>query len=576
MASDLRLNLARKWRSQSFEQVVGQELPVRMLKNSLYRECYFPVYLFCGQRGCGKTTTARLFAAALGCQQLDAFRSTPQEVIVPCRTCDSCLQMRAGTHPDFIEIDAASNTGVDNVRQLIESSSLLPLLGRKRIYLIDEAHMLSKAAFNALLKILEEPPSSALFILATTDPGKVIDTVRSRCFQLFFRPVSFEPLCNHLEWICDQEKIRYERAGLEQIVRETSGSVRDALNMLEQVRFSGGAVTKDGVLCVLGHIADEQLALLAQDVLTGSPVALLARIEQLRLEQFSAEFIWRRLMECVRAALWCKYDVVPEEFVGDEEAVRQISARGSLKQLYGILDELYQGEQVFARTTEQHGFMKMVLLRLCTKFSGSPGSGEGGATPAAAQVAVSSHDEMPTAGSVPDEEDEGDLEEEEEIEEDDAAVRWGRFLAGVAQLNDQLLHSVFTQAQRHEYDADAQRLSLVFSSDFVLFGDTIAKSEAQWLTFAKKVYGDTLKVTYEFSGQAQPRTPRTMAPQTASAPAPVPAGASRQAPVNSGLSRGNSYGRRIDVSDAAKWPKTNLVLSHFPGVVTQLESRSDG
>ena len=169
-----QLNLARKWRSKNFDQIIGQDLTIRALKNSLFLNHLFPVYLFSGQRGCGKTTTARVFTAAINCQNLENFRKEPREFKLPCLECQSCCLMASGKHPDFIEIDAASHTGVDNVRNIIEAAALLPVIGRKRIYLIDEAHMLSKAAFNAFLKILEEPPKSALFILATTDPGKIL------------------------------------------------------------------------------------------------------------------------------------------------------------------------------------------------------------------------------------------------------------------------------------------------------------------------------------------------------------------------------------------------------------------
>src|SRR5271156_392412 len=147
--STVTLNLARKWRSKSFDRIVGQDLLIRMLKNSLFLGQYFPVYLFAGQRGCGKTTTARVFAAAVNCERLSDFKKQPKEFSVPCLTCTSCVAMAAGKHPDFIEIDAASHTGVDNIRQIIDAASLLPLMGQKKIYLIDEAHMLSKAAFNA-------------------------------------------------------------------------------------------------------------------------------------------------------------------------------------------------------------------------------------------------------------------------------------------------------------------------------------------------------------------------------------------------------------------------------------------
>src|SRR3990167_2642348 len=234
--SAVQLNLARKWRSKRFDEIVGQPLPVRMLKNSLFLSQFFPVYLFAGQRGCGKTTTARVFAAAINCERLPLFQKNPREELLPCLVCTSCKAMASGDHPDFIEMDAASNTGVDNVRLIIDAASLLPVLGHKKIYLIDEAHMLSKAAFNAFLKLLEEPPASVLFMLATTEPDKILDTVRSRSFQIFFNFVDNLELTYLLERICIKEGIKYSFDALELISRESEGSVRDAQNILERVR----------------------------------------------------------------------------------------------------------------------------------------------------------------------------------------------------------------------------------------------------------------------------------------------------------------------------------------------------
>ena len=183
------LNLARKWRPENFDQIIGQDIPIRMLKNGLYLKKFFPVYLFAGQRGCGKTTSARVFGAAINCENLELFQKNPKENSLPCLKCNSCQSMLQANHPDFIEIDAASHTGVENVRNILEACSYMPIFGRKKIYLIDEAHMLSKAAFNAFLKILEEPPSSVLFILATTELQKFPQTVLSRCFQIAFKAV---------------------------------------------------------------------------------------------------------------------------------------------------------------------------------------------------------------------------------------------------------------------------------------------------------------------------------------------------------------------------------------------------
>ena len=183
-------------------KLVGQPLVVRLVKNSLYRNLIFPVYLLIRYSWLWKTSVARIFAAALNCDALEQFQKNPQNQQLPCLACASCQAMQAMNHPDFIEIDAASHTGVDNVRAIIDAASFVPVLGKKKIYLIDEAHMLSKAAFNAFLKILEEPPISVVFMLATTDPHKILETVTSRCFQLFFEPIEMQsggkPSCEYL------------------------------------------------------------------------------------------------------------------------------------------------------------------------------------------------------------------------------------------------------------------------------------------------------------------------------------------------------------------------------------------
>jgi len=376
----VQLNLARKWRSKSFDQIIGQELSIKMLKNSLYLDHYFPVYLFSGQRGCGKTTTARVFACALNCERLPEFQKSPKQCVVPCLECASCTAMLAGNHPDFIEMDAASHTGVDSVRQIVDSSTLLPLMGRKKIYLIDEAHMLSKAAFNAFLKILEEPPSSVLFILATTDTQKIIDTVKSRCFQLFFRSVKTDTLLQHLVTVCEKEKIAADVAALHLIIKETSGSVRDALNLLEQVRFSSSRVSKDAVLAVLGHIDDSRLVALFKILLHHGPSQVLTFLHDLGVEQKSATFIWKRLVQLVRASLWIKHGVEPPHFTEYAHEIKQITRTCSWDRLSSMFDALCSNELIFNKTTAKQALLEMILLQLCNKDT-SEDSSSGMATP---------------------------------------------------------------------------------------------------------------------------------------------------------------------------------------------------
>ncbi|HSW73829.1 MAG TPA: DNA polymerase III subunit gamma/tau, partial [Candidatus Limnocylindria bacterium] len=361
------LNLTRKWRSKDFSSIVGQDVSVKILKNSLYLGQFFPVYLFAGQRGCGKTSTARVFAAALNCQLLPEFQKNPKQHTVPCLQCSSCQAMARGNHPDFSEIDAASHTGVDTIRTIIEASQLLPLMGSKKIYLIDEAHMLSKASCNALLKILEEPPQSVVFMLATTDPQKIIETVRSRCFQLLFKAVQTPTLLQHLEMICTSESIAYEVQGLQLIIQETDGSVRDAINLLEQVRFAHPVVTKEAVLGVLGHLDDGHLVELLQIVITQRPAQVLQFLQRINSTRWSADFIWHRFIELLRAALWIKYGVEPDQFVQYTKELRLLLAQCPVDVVHGILDAFYSKEQLFLRTNSKHALLEVILLQLCKK-----------------------------------------------------------------------------------------------------------------------------------------------------------------------------------------------------------------
>lgn len=305
------LNLARKWRSAQFAEIVGQDLVVRILQNSLFKNQFFPVYLLSGQRGCGKTSTARVFAAALNCHRLSDFQKNPS-IKIPCLQCASCSAMVNAQHPDFIEIDAASYTGVDNIRNIIDTSSFLPVLGSKKIYLIDEVHMLSKAAFNAFLKILEEPPKFVVFILATTEIQKLPDTVRSRCFQLFFNPVVHSTVADHLEMICKKESIVYERAGLDIIAQMTQGSLRDAINLLEQARFASNNVTKSVVLSVLGYPDDQLLVDLLRATLHHDEQVVMNVFAQWGAQVISTEYVLKRCIELLYDCMVIKYQAQPK------------------------------------------------------------------------------------------------------------------------------------------------------------------------------------------------------------------------------------------------------------------------
>ena len=250
--------LYRKYRPSTFEDVVGQEHIERTLKNALEQEKVSHAYLFCGPRGTGKTTMARILAKALLCEKAPT--------IDPDGTCEECLAIAAGAHPDVYELDAASRTGVENVREeIINRVHYAPTHGSYKIYIIDEVHMLSTAAFNALLKTLEEPPSHVLFILCTTDPQKVPDTIHSRCQRFDFHRLSVDEITARLGAVCVQEGVEFEPEALELISHQAEGGMRNALTSLEQLAaFGEGHVTLDGAHRILGSLDNEGLTEIVQ------------------------------------------------------------------------------------------------------------------------------------------------------------------------------------------------------------------------------------------------------------------------------------------------------------------------
>ena len=243
------LALYRKYRPQSFDEVVGQKAVIKTLTNALKNNKIAHAYLFCGPRGTGKTSLARLFAKSLNCSE---------GVGEECNKCDNCLAVIKGNHPDVFEVDAASNSGVDNVRQLIEQVSFQPILGRYKVYIIDEVHSMSASAFNALLKTLEEPPSHVVFILATTEPNKVLPTILSRVQRYDFTKVSDEDLVYKMSEILEKEGIEYEESALKLIARLADGGVRDSLSLLDQaISYCGNYIKEEEVYSLFGLLQIE-------------------------------------------------------------------------------------------------------------------------------------------------------------------------------------------------------------------------------------------------------------------------------------------------------------------------------
>ena len=241
--------LARKYRPSTFAEVVGQEHILKALENSIKHNKLHQAYIFSGTRGVGKTTIARVFAKCLNCQKGDM----PQ--VEPCNECTACLEIKAGRHIEFLEVDAASRTGVDDMRELLESVQYKPANASYKIYLIDEVHMLSKSSFNALLKTLEEPPPHVMFLMATTEVEKVPKTVLSRCLQLNLKIIPENQIRDHVQSLLDLEKIKYDDESLALIASSAQGSIRDGLTLLDQaIAHGNGALESDQVKALLGTI----------------------------------------------------------------------------------------------------------------------------------------------------------------------------------------------------------------------------------------------------------------------------------------------------------------------------------
>jgi DNA polymerase-3 subunit gamma/tau len=313
--------LYRKWRPGRFDAVVGQEHVTRTLQNSVAAGRVGHAYLFCGPRGTGKTTSARLLAKAVNCLHEDVAQR-------PCNTCDVCVAIKDGRFLDLIEIDAASNTGVDDIRDLRDKINFAPNQGRFKVYIIDEVHMLSTAAFNALLKTLEEPPPHAMFILATTEEHKVPMTIKSRCQQFNFRLLVLSEIKSRLQWLADKEELTIEPDALTLIARQGAGSIRDAESLLDQlVTVPGDRITLERTQMILGTATDTAVTNLTNAWLNGDGGDGLSIIHEALASGTDARQFCRQMVAYLRQLLLLQAAGDALDFEGTAEQKTEMEAQ---------------------------------------------------------------------------------------------------------------------------------------------------------------------------------------------------------------------------------------------------------
>ncbi|WVH09461.1 MAG: DNA polymerase III subunits gamma and tau [Fluviibacter phosphoraccumulans EoVTN8] len=361
--------LARKWRPKSFESLVGQDAVVRALTHALDANRLHHAYLLTGTRGVGKTTIARILAKALNCEQGVSSK--------PCGVCSACQQIDAGRFVDYIEMDAASNRGVDEMVQLLEQATFLPSVGRYKVYMIDEVHQLTAHAFNAMLKTLEEPPAHVKFILATTDPQKILVTVLSRCLQFNLRQVSPHQLASHLEHVLNGEGISPDMKALELIARAAGGSVRDALSLLDQaIAHGGGSVVADQVSQMLGTSNMSRMVGMLSSLIQGDVSAVREQTSQMAAGALSFELALDDLSRLAVSLQLMQFDASEgsQEFSAlaedDAQQLRLLStqcSRAYAQLIYQVATKA-RGDLRLAPDAA-HGFL-MAMLRLSAVHPG--------------------------------------------------------------------------------------------------------------------------------------------------------------------------------------------------------------
>ena len=357
------LVLARKWRPQVFEEVVGQKHIIRALQNGISQQRVAHAFLFTGARGVGKTSTARILAKALNCEK--------GSQINPCNQCTNCREITHGTSIDVIEIDGASNRGIDEIRELRENVRYTPAKSRYKIYIVDEVHMLTKEAFNALLKTLEEPPPHIIFIFATTEPHKIPATILSRCQRYDFKRIPFREVVGSLKRIVEEEGIQISQRGLLSIAQESEGSLRDAESLLDQViAYAGENIRDDDITEVLGLIDRKILSDMIEAIADRDVERCMEAVEQVYHFGYDLQHFCRELLQYLRNLILIKLSQHPEKLMElpeeELESLKKQAEKFQFEQLNHLFSLLLKGEQEIAQSAFPRTMLEVALIRMAT------------------------------------------------------------------------------------------------------------------------------------------------------------------------------------------------------------------
>ena len=351
--------LYRTYRPQTFEEVAGQKHIIRTLRNALANNKIAHAYLFCGPRGTGKTTMAKLFAKALNCEEGIGHQ---------CNKCSNCKEITEGSHPDVIEIDAASNNGVEQVRDLIDKVNYLPIKGKYKVYIIDEVHMMTANAFNALLKTLEEPPAHVIFILATTEPHNIIPTILSRCQRYDFNKVADADIEERMMTILEKEGVQYDKAAVRAIISLADGGMRDALSILDQIlAYSNNTLSVQDVYNIFGLISSKEKIALIQGINAGDVSATLEKVKAFSEGGVDIARLTQDILEILKDVLiYKKTKEITELSVLNEADAQELADSIPTKKLHEMIATFLKLQLDFKTASNIKTLFEVALLKLLT------------------------------------------------------------------------------------------------------------------------------------------------------------------------------------------------------------------